>query len=242
MDASTSETSKRLVFLGSLVGHLAHELKNPLSTLNLNLQLLMEDLEHPASPKEARIQRKLALLRTETSRLECILDDFLRYARPHRLQVELASISAVIDEILDFMEPELRSHGIVVHKLYTHDVELYPLDRSCFKMALMNLLVNAQQAMADRGGEIIVRTDRHADQLVIHVIDTGPGIPEEIRARIFDVYFSTKRRGTGMGLAQARRVVEDHGGTLEVDSEVGKGSDFRITLPRPPAIRRAPAG
>jgi two-component system sensor histidine kinase HydH len=239
MDPSTSDPSNRLAFLGTLVGGLAHELKNPLSTLNLNLQLLMEDLENPASAKEARILRKLALLKTETSRLESILDEFLRYARPHELRTELVSISAVIDEVLDFMEPGFRSHHITVHKLYTHDVELYPLDRSYFKMALVNLLVNAEQAMAEGGGEVIVRTDRRKHQLVVHVIDTGPGIPEEHRARVFDVYFSTKRRGTGMGLALARRVVEDHGGTLDLDSEVGKGSDFRITLPRPPVIRPA---
>jgi signal transduction histidine kinase len=231
------QPSHRLAMLGTLVGSLAHELKNPLSTLNLNLQLLMEDLENPASPKESRILKKLAILKTETSRLQSILEDFLQYARPQPLKPEWSSISSVIDDILEFMEPELGAHQITVHKLYSHDVELYPVDRSYFKMALVNLVVNAVHAMGESGGELIVRTDRQDEALVIHVIDTGPGIPEEIRSRVFDVYFSTKRQGTGMGLAHARRVMEEHGGSLEVDTEVGKGSDFRITLPRPPIVQ-----
>ena len=236
MHRNTSGAEGRLAFLGTMVGGLAHELKTPLSTLNLNLQLLLEDLQEPANPREARIQKKLALLKSETARLQNILEDFLHYARPHSLEPELLSITSVIDEILDFMEPGLRTHGITVHKLYTHTVELYPLDRTAFKMVLVNLLVNAEQAMGEGGGELIIRTDPGEDALVIHVIDTGPGIPEEIRSRIFDIYFSTKRRGTGMGLAHARRVVEDHGGRLDVESEMGKGSDFQISLPRPPVI------
>jgi len=240
MNTPGQHPSHRLAMLGTLVGSLAHELKNPLSTLNLNLQLLMEDLQNPASPKESRILKKLAILKTETSRLQSILEDFLQYARPQPLKPELLSISSVIDEVLEFMEPELNAHRVMVHKLYSHNVELYPVDRSYFKMALVNLVVNAEQAMGKTGGELIVRTDRRDEALVIHVIDTGPGIPEEIRSRLFDVYFSTKRQGTGMGLAHARRVVEEHGGTLEVDTEVGKGSDFRITLPRPPVVQPEP--
>lgn len=236
MNRNNQDPTSRLAFLGTLVGGLAHELKNPLSTLNLNLQLLMEDLREPSTAMETRILKKLTLLKNETSRLESILEEFLQFARPHRMEPELLSISSVMDEVLDFMEPGLRIHGITVHKLYTQTVELYPIDRTFFKMVLVNLIVNAEQAMGDGGGELIIRTDRGPRSITIHVIDTGPGIPTDIQERIFDVYFSTKRTGTGMGLAHSRRIIEDHGGTLAVDSEVGKGSDFRIVLPRPPVI------
>ena len=242
MSRNEQDSTTRLAFLGSMVGALAHELKNPLSTMNLNLQLLMEDLKEPSTPMESRILNKLSLLKNETSRLQSILEEFLHYARPHRMEPELLSISSIMDEVLDFMEPGLRTHGITVHKLYTQTVELYPIDRTSFKMVLVNLIVNAEQAMGDEGGELIVRTDRGPRSITIHVIDTGPGVPEDIRERIFDVYFSTKRTGTGMGLAHSRRIIEDHGGTLTVDSEVGKGSDFRIELPRPPVIEQATSG
>lgn len=235
MEAKDSESKNRLAFLGAMVGGLAHELKNPLSTLNLNLQLLMEDLAEPANARETRILKKLRLLKSETSRLEEILADFLRYARPRALQAELVSIPSLLDEVLDFVEPGLRERSITLHRLYTQTLELYPLDRSYFKIVVANLLVNAKQAMAD-GGDLIVRVDRADDGIVIHVIDTGPGIPPENLRRIFDVYFSTKRRGTGMGLTMARRVVEDHGGTLTVDTAVGKGTDFQIGLPLPPTV------
>jgi signal transduction histidine kinase len=239
MQAKAYESKNRLAFLGAMVGGLAHELKNPLSTLNLNLQLLMEDLSEPANVRERRILKKLELLKSETSRLESILEDFLRFARPRALRPELVSVTSLLDEALDFVEPSLRKRSITTHRLYAQTLELYPLDRSYFKIVVVNLLVNAKQAMAGRGGELIVRVDRNDHGIEVHVIDTGPGIPPDNLARVFDAYFSTKRKGTGMGLALARRVVEEHGGTLSVDSEVGKGTDFRIDLPLPPTLEAA---
>ncbi len=235
MEGNLREAKNRLAFLGAMVGSLAHELKNPLSTLRLNLELLAEDLAEPDSPREARVLRKLELMQSETRRLETILDDFLRYARPVRLQPEPTALTGLIDDVLDLMEPQLAESGIRLHRHYAARGELYPVDRDYFKIAILNLLVNAEHAMGEvGGGELIVRVDRHDDAFVIHVIDTGPGIRPDHLPRVFEVYYSTKRNGTGMGLAHARRVVEDHGGTLTVETEVGKGTDFKIALPWPP--------
>ncbi len=230
-----------LQFLGAVAGGLVHEIRNPLSTLRLNLQLMEEEIEDAAAPSEPRVQRTLDRIQTlkrEVSRLEDILNDFLRYAGIRRLDLAEADLNRVIEETVTFFAPECARAKV--------DLAFYPdlrlpflrLDERLLKQALMNLLLNAVQAMEGRvGSQLFVRTRLDGERVRVDVIDNGPGIPDEIRERVWDVYFSSKKAGTGLGLPTARRIVEEHGGTLTFESEAGKGTDFALVLP----LRRAPS-
>jgi signal transduction histidine kinase len=226
-----SDTERdRLASLGALASGLAHEIKNPLSTLNINLQLLDEDWRSARDEREERSKRRIKSLRREVKRLEEIVNDFLHYARRRELDRRPRQVNPLLDEILDFMGPALEEADVQVRRLYAQDLPVLALDRDQFKQAIMNFVVNAQQAMPD-GGELMVRTSLLSGEVRIEIIDTGEGIPPQILAQVWDVYFSSKRTGTGMGLPTARRIVEEHDGTVEVQSEVGQGTRFLLRFP-----------
>lgn len=245
--------AERLAELGRLTGGLAHEIKNPLSTVSLNIQLLQEDLGdlasrcHAGSPEQdqlGRIQRRIDSLSRETLRLRDILEDFLRFAGRVKLHRERADVHALIEELVDFYSPQAQSAMIHLRTQLTAQPSCLSIDTSLLKQALLNLLINASQAMTHardtdqpHGGsdELLIRTDRDRvlgqDEIRIHITDTGPGITPEHISQIFQPYFSTKKHGTGLGLPTARRIIEEHGGTLSVHAEPGRGTDFTITLP-----------
>ncbi len=229
-----SRQSARLAYLGSLAGGLAHEIKNPLSTLNINLQLLEEDLER-GDANSVRIRTRLEGLRREVKRLQEVLDDFLRFAHGHELHLTEESINQVVDEVLVFIGPEARQKGINIIRGTDGNLRSCQLDSNLIKQAFLNILINAEQAMPT-GGDLMVRTAGEGDGVRVEFTDTGTGIPPEHLDRIWEVYFSTKKGGTGLGLPTARRNIEEHHGTIEVHSEVGKGSRFTVRLPlRQPA-------
>jgi len=222
--------AERLAELGTLTGGLAHELKNPLSTVQLNLQLLGEDLL-PDDPAYSRLVSRLNTVQRETSRLRDILDDFLRYAGRMELMKKPVEINRLLEELVDFFSPQAQLQRVQL-RLRQSDGELVvPVDERLFKQAILNLMINALQAMPPEGGEIILSARRQDATAVVEVIDTGRGMDAQTIARIFDAYYSTKRGGTGLGLAIARRIIHEHGGQIAVTSEPGKGSDFAVTLP-----------
>jgi signal transduction histidine kinase len=248
-----ARTAERLAELGTMTSGLAHEIKNPLSTVGLNAQLLHEDLadaEQVASlPPQAaerigRAQRRLESLRRETQRLRDTLEDFLRFAGRIVLERKPIDAHGLIGELVDFFEPQTTAAGIRLSTQLTAERPVAPIDSGHLKQALLNLLINATQAMTqarERGephggaSELFVRTrnQRHLDrdELVIEVTDTGPGIAADAVKKIFHPYFSTKRGGTGLGLPTARRIAEEHGGRLTVHSEPARGTSFTLTLP-----------
>jgi two-component system, NtrC family, sensor histidine kinase HydH len=232
MSGRSQPSTSGLEFLGAVAGGLVHEIRNPLSTLRLNLQLMEEDWEGSSEPRIARTLERIQVLRREVSRLEDILNDFLRYAGFRRLDLAQADLNRVIEETVRFFAPEcVRAH---VDLAFYPDVglPLMRLDERLFKQALMNLLLNAVQAMEGRAGsQLIVRTRLEGDHARVDVIDNGPGIPSEIRERVWEVYFSLKRGGTGLGLPTARRIAEEHGGTLHFETAAGKGTDFVLRIP-----------
>jgi len=222
--------SGSLAYLGSLAGGLAHEIKNPLSTLHINLQLLEEDLKASGEQHAKRHLSRLAVLRREVRRLEEVLEDFLRYARGHQLQLRPANVNDVLDEIMDFVTPEVSQSDIRITRGLTSDLRRCLIDADRLKQAFLNIVINAKQAMPN-GGELIVRSRNVPDGIEIEFIDTGTGISDEDLPHIWDVYYSSKRTGTGLGLPTARRIVEEHKGTIRVHTEVGKGSCFTVFLP-----------
>jgi two-component system, NtrC family, sensor histidine kinase HydH len=228
------------VALARLAAGLAHEIKNPLSTMAINLALLEEEWGRAAgarsegqsepTAREKRCVKRVQSLQREVRRLETIVEDFLRYARGGEVNREPQDLGALVREVLDFVELEDSRQGIRHHLDLPAGLPLVMLDPGAFRQALLNLFVNARQAMP-LGGELIVRTRRQGNFIELSVTDTGVGMPPEDLQRCFEVYFSTKKGGTGLGLATTRRIVEEHGGTITVVSEAGRGTSFSIVLP-----------
>ena len=222
--------SERLAFIGTLAGGLAHEIKNPLSTLNIYIQLLQEELESMTGENSKRVYMKTQVLQKEVQRLEQILNDFLRFARGQKLELKDHDMNEILDEVADFVTPEIKQKKILILKSYDADLPQCRLDSNLIKQAILNIIINAEQAM-ENGGELMIRTSKDKKYIQIDITDTGPGIPKDIIGKIFQVYFSTKKTGTGLGLPTAKRIIEDHRGTISVQSEEGKGTNFSIKLP-----------
>jgi len=242
--ARRARSAERLAEIGSLTSGLAHELKNPLSTIALNAQLLGErarDLrDTPDEDKEAMLRRTGTLTR-ETERLRGILEDFLSFAGEKRVQPAPTDLNTLADELIDFYHPQAERQRLRLRPDLSAEPLIAPLDGSLVKQAVLNLMLNAADAMGEiddpsHPRELIIRTRDGEDEdrqpvVRLHVIDTGPGIPAEIRDSLFTPYFTTKKGGTGLGLPTTRRIVEEHGGSIEVHSEPGQGTDFVLTFP-----------
>jgi two-component system, NtrC family, sensor histidine kinase HydH len=230
LGAEESRLRAQYAEIAQLAGGLAHEIRNPLSTLQLNLQLMAEDLENPETPRERRALQRVERLHHEVRRLHGILENFLRFARIQGLDLHPADLNEVVQEIRDFFEPLALTKSIVIRTQLAADLPRVGLEPDLFKQALLNLVLNAEHAMPS-GGELILTTRREGGTVVLDLTDTGVGMTEEVRSRIFDAFFSTRPAGSGLGLPTTRKIVEGHGGTIHVQSEPGKGSRFTIRLP-----------
>jgi signal transduction histidine kinase len=221
--------AERLAELGTLTGGLAHEIKNPLSTVQLNLQLLAEDLT-PDNPAYPRIVNRLQTVQKETSRLRDILDDFLRYAGQLELDRHPTDLNELLEELVDFFLPQAQQQRAKVRLRRADQPLVAPVDPRLIKQAVLNLMLNALQAMPE-GGDLILSASKDDGAALIDIIDTGKGIAPEAIDKIFQAYYTSKKGGTGLGLAMTQRIIKEHGGQLSVTSEIGKGSDFQLRLP-----------
>jgi signal transduction histidine kinase len=233
-DEITRRLREQYAEISQLAGGLAHEIRNPLSTLSLNLDLLSEDFQDAETPRDRRVQKRVDRLKREVQRLYDILENFLRFARVQELKLAPTDLNALVDDLSDFYEPQASTQGIVVRTAFAEGLPAVPIDADLFKQALLNLILNAEHAMP-RGGELIMTTRREGSWVVLDVIDTGSGIREDTLPHIFDPFYSTRPAGSGLGLPTTRKIVEAHGGRIEVHSEPGKGSRFSIRLPNPSA-------
>ncbi len=213
-----------------LAGGLAHEIRNPLSTVQMNLDLMAEDFQGSETPRDRRVLERIQRLRHEVHRLHGILENFLRFACVQDLKLEAVDLNEIVGEICDFYEHHAATKSIVMRTQLAADLPPIQLDVELFKQALLNLVLNADHAMPS-GGELILKTHREGRWIVLDVTDTGVGMTEEVRARIFEAFFSTRAAGSGLGLPTTRKIVEAHGGTIHVQSDPGKGSQFTIRLP-----------
>lgn len=237
--------AERLAELGTLTGGLAHEIKNPLSTIQLNLQLLQEDLTSDRLTPP-RVLTRMGTVTREASRLRAILDDFLRYAGRIELQREQVDLSELLSDLVDFLAPQAAQSKVQIRLHPTTEPIMAEVDPKLIKQAVLNLMLNGMQIMSTpgssgspgQGGELIVSATRQGNLARITVTDTGPGISPEDQARVFDAYFSKRKGGTGLGLAMTRRIAQEHGGHMELQSEPGKGSSFSLLLPLQAEQRR----
>ena len=224
--------TQRLAQLGTLLAGFAHEVRNPLSTIGLNLQLVLEDFREPETTRDKRTQKRLSTVEAEVRRLQKILEEFLSFARAPEPKLAPLVLNERLQALVDFAEPELRDAGVSLRFYPGHDVGSVPGDWDHLQGAVANLLRNAKEA-TPAGGEVMLSTARDGAFVVVRVTDTGAGIPAELQPRVFEPYFSTKKSGTGLGLPTVRRVAEEHGGSLTLQSEVGKGTQFTLRLPAP---------
>ena len=216
--------------LAELAGGFIHEVKNHISTLGLNLQLLAEDFHDPQNQRERRALERVQRLQSECQRLVDVSNDFLRFARVNELEMHPTDLHAVLEELIDFYGPMARASNIEIKSYLPADLPPVPLDRDLFKQALLNLLLNAQQAMP-QGGELTIQATATKDGVTLSFIDTGVGMAPEVAAKAFKPFYSTKADGSGLGLPTTRKIVLAHGGTLDVQSEVGRGTKFTLHLP-----------
>lgn len=226
--------TQRLQTMGVLAAGLAHEVKNPLSTMSVNLQLMAEDFAEPETPLERRSLKRARLLLGEVERLDQIVNDFLALARGYEITPESVDVELLLTELMRFIEPENEQLGIAVRANFDPAARDVLADPKFLRLALNNLVVNAQQAMAKEGGELFVETLGHEAVVEIRITDTGPGIPADQLEKIWQPFFSTKGGGTGLGLPTTRRIIEELGGEIAAFSEPGQGSRFTLVLPRPP--------
>lgn len=220
--------------LERLLARLAHEIRNPLSSLDIHVQLLEEDLGGVPAPMREKLTPRLAIIHGELHRLESIVDHFLRLAGPSALDLESVEITKIITHVCELLRPEAAAREI---QLVTHLDETLPAltaDSVRLTQALMNVVINAIQAV-ERSGQIDLEARKAEQQLELIVRDNGPGIPAEKLAAIFDPYFTTKAEGSGLGLWIAQQIVTAHGGTLKAQNGNGGGAIFTLLLPVKPA-------
>jgi signal transduction histidine kinase len=223
----------------TLAAGLAHEIKNPLSTISLNLQLLQEDWQNAASPREQRALKRLQTLQRETARLTGLLEDFLRYARTLHASPQPCHINQLLQEVLDFVAPQAARQKIQIRTTFAPGLPALQADPKLLKQALLNIVINAEEAMPD-GGELIAQTSGGSTEVQVDVTDTGVGIAPHYLPKIFNLYFTTKPDGSGLGLCTTQRIVELHGGSIAVESEANRGTHFTLRLPASPPAERQP--
>ncbi len=224
----------------ALVGALAHEIRNPLSTIRLNMALLAEDFEEtdpdsPTKQRDRRARAKIDLVRQECERLQKLLDDFLDFARQESLSPEPGSLNTELEQLLDFFAIRAEAAGVDILRYLDPELPSVRLDRETFRSAILNLLLNAVQAM-EGGGQIVVRTRAAGLGVLVELIDTGPGMDAETLGKVFRAFYTTKQGGSGLGLPTARKIIEAHGGTIDIESAPGRGTKVTIWLPAPPRL------
>ncbi|MSR83791.1 MAG: PAS domain S-box protein [Candidatus Latescibacteria bacterium] len=222
---------EKMSALGRLAASVAHEVRNPLSAIDIQLQLLQEELGGAGGEAATRVNRRLTIARTEMRRLEGIVQNFLRFSRPPALYLQPVQPNDLLRHLFSLVEPEAREHGIALVLDLEEPLPAISADENLLSQALLNVLINAFQAPGAAPRVILQsRLDRVKGQILLQVADNGRGIPPADLERVLEFYYTTKAEGTGLGLSIAQRIVHQHGGTLEVASQEGAGTLVSIRL------------
>jgi signal transduction histidine kinase len=216
--------------LERLLARLAHEIRNPLSSLDVHVQLLEEDLGGLAPAMRGQWSPRLEIIRGELHRLDSIVDHFLRLAGPSELDLETLEVPRIVTHVCDLLRPEAAARDIKVTTQIEPSLPAIRADPVRLTQALMNLVINAMQAV-ERSGCVEVSAAMVEAAILIKVTDSGPGIPQEKVASIFDPYFTTKTEGSGLGLWIAQQIVTAHGGSIQAQNGASRGAVFAMALP-----------
>jgi PAS domain S-box-containing protein len=221
------QVSERLAALGRITAGVAHEVKNPLNSMRLWLENLKESLPPDQDPGA---QQAVQVLDKEIDRLDAVVKRFLDFTRPVELKLEATDLAELLRDVVRVAHPQLEKAGVEVEEMLGNGVPEVWADRDLLKQAVLNLVLNAGEAMS-AGGELRVELARHGEMAEISVSDTGKGIPLENQQKIFQLFFTTRAGGSGIGLATTFRIVQLHNGSIDFQSEAGRGTTFRIELP-----------
>jgi signal transduction histidine kinase len=218
--------------IASLAGSLAHEIKNPLSIILMHIGLLEEDLDELEGPVARRSIDRIETVKKNCTRLETLLNDFLRFTRLSSLELHAGSLNSQVIQVLDFFNVQAQEQNIEVVRHLDMELPSINLDPQTLYAALVNLVKNAVESMPD-GGQLLARTRITRTGVALDLIDTGCGMEPTKLIDVFREFYTTKEGGTGLGLPMAKKVIEAHGARINVQSEVGQGTQFTIEFPVP---------
>ncbi len=222
--------SERLATIGRMSAKVAHEIRNPLSSISLNTELLEEEIAGYGGVDSKEAKSLLKSIARELDRLTEITDDYLRFAKLPAPRLKERSLNRVISDLLSMLEVEMEERGVKIHRDLAPNLPKVKVDQRQLRRALLNVLKNSLEAMPGGGG-IRVSTEADSDRVLVSISDEGTGIDEDHIDKIFAPFFSTKEMGTGLGLPLAQQIVAEHGGEITCSSEMGKGASFVIAVP-----------
>jgi signal transduction histidine kinase len=220
------ELSRRLASIGRLTSGVGHEVKNPINAIVVHLELLRNKLSGP----DARAMRHLEIIESEIQRLDRVVQTLVDFSRPVELQLKEQDLRRIVSGVLMLASAELETHNVRVYSHMPDRPVVTKVDADLIKQAILNIVLNGAQAMA-QGGELHVTLREEGRMAAIEIADSGSGIPDDIREKIFDLYFTTRKDGSGIGLAMTYRIIQLHNGSIDVQSEQNIGSTFTLKLP-----------
>ncbi len=220
------ELSRRLAAIGRLTSGVAHEVKNPINAIVVHLEVLRQKLQQ----LDPDTRRHIDVIGSEIQRLDRVVQTLVDFTRPVDLRLAEIDLRRLLDEVVVLAQPDAERHGVSIVRDFPGDSLPVKVDADLVKQAVLNIVLNGVQAMPD-GGELTLVGRRAEDDAQLEVRDRGAGIPQEVRDKIFNLYFTTKKNGSGIGLAMAYRVMQLHNGSVEYDSVEGQGTIFRLRLP-----------
>ena len=228
----TQLLEKQYSELAQIAGSLAHEIKNPLSVIRMNMELVEEDLEESETLRERRVWTKLQTVHAQCQRLEKLLNDFMKFARLRDLELQIGSLNRQITLVLDMYEAQARAQGVQINRYLDPELPAMHLDQETLQAALANLVKNALESMPE-DGELTAITRVTPVGIAMDLIDTGCGMSDNTALNMFNAFYTTKPTGSGLGLPMARKVVQAHGGRIDVQSQEAQGTKFTLEFPTP---------